>query len=760
MIGASKILTVSYGTFSCTLEGFEEPFNTMKAIAEYFRDLAADDRYFGAEPPTPDAAMLHRIAEREIQRRVEAKVNENGVILRAEDADGHFPAPQPVALPVAPSLAPEVQAVADGSHPAVESVAAKLSRLRAAQSAAPFPTPATEDFPEFAEDSDFSENQLSSDMLAALADLESEETSIARVEPSGFDPESEQHDSTFAAHDTFDADSLGGLIVTDPVCEPEMAANTAPTPQPAAPGPVDFSYDISEDFTPEDTITSSQGLDDLALLDGLGAQFAAQHAPHPAMPDPAMPDAAADLTSDLRYSDDDFAPLAQGTAFGDDALAEDIALAASQSEGVDPDTAALDNAADDALLASLGAMIDPEAESDDESVESVQQITPETTPANNLRPASESTSLDVPDDSAETSEPVAELDAAKPQRARARVIRIRRNDGAIQTPAAEPDAASPSLLSADAEAALQAELAALEAETHSRTPDDDLAAALAAIASPDDESTAQASSALTAPPAAMPEPRKQLSLDDEDAAMSRLIAQANSAMDSADTKRRQSAVAHLKAAVAATEAERMITGMDFAKDTVESAYRSDFDRAVSPRRPSIASDNGKATGGDRGTTSHERLTPLVLVSELRIDRAPVAPAMPKPAIVPVRPRRVTSSIAPEQIVAPQDEQAENMFADSQNFAEFAEALGASELSEMLEAAAVYCAEVLKRPEFSRRHLLNQMRALPEAEDISREDQLRSFGTLLRQGRITRMDSGSYALTERSPFLAEAKRIAG
>ncbi|MEY4981870.1 MAG: hypothetical protein RIR62_136, partial [Pseudomonadota bacterium] len=156
----------------------------------------------------------------------------------------------------------------------------------------------------------------------------------------------------------------------------------------------------------------------------------------------------------------------------------------------------------------------------------------------------------------------------------------------------------------------------------------------------------------------------------------------------------------------------------------------------------------------------------VLVSEQRIDRPrPVAvPAQPVPApqaAAPVMPRRLTggAGLAFAQEEEEFDEPAEAI-ADSRGFLEFADRLGAHSLGELIEASAAYLACVEGRPHFTRPQLMGLVQAAMPDGDIPREDGLRSFGTLLRTGRIEKIRRGQFALSEGSTYLAEGRRIAG
>ena len=51
-------------------------------------------------------------------------------------------------------------------------------------------------------------------------------------------------------------------------------------------------------------------------------------------------------------------------------------------------------------------------------------------------------------------------------------------------------------------------------------------------------------------------------------------------------------------------------------------------------------------------------------------------------------------------------------------------------------------------------------ALDSADSTNREDSLRSFGTLLRNGKIVKVRRGHYALSERSHLLNEARKLVG
>jgi hypothetical protein len=781
MIGASKILTVSYGTFSCTLEGFDEPFNTMKAIAEYFRDLAAEDRYFGAEPPTPDAAMLHRIAEREIQRRVEAKIQDNGVILRTGDA---------MAEPAL--LAPLVQPALADAAVSADSVAARLSKLRG--TAAPAAELTVQAYHEDQDADDLIANLTAalpptdqaesafesliataeefaapSEGAAAEADWQSDDLQQSGLSDFNLAADvaaAQQITNDDQPEDPDDQDALTAAANAGPLADFNLAADVAAAQQTT-------NDDQPEDPEDQDALTAAANAEPLGDFNLAADVAAAQQIANDDQPeDPDDQDAltaAADAESVAELERFD----AQLIADTDQTATEELALDAQ--------------AAEDAMLASLGSLIDPDDQEylDDDLDVETPDLAPEPTETE-ASFAAEMAALVAPP------APVAADEAAEEpavpgrlQRARARVIKIRRADAPA---AAEPaPLAATGLLSPEAEAALQAELAALEAElappvaaAPANIDEDDLAAELSglqpepAIARTTRPARPVRAIAVTAPQptetedAVAPEPRKRIETDGADEAVSRLMAQTNTAMDGVDIKRRQSAIAHLKAAVVATEADRQVAPAQPKADRID-PYRHDLESVVRPLRVE--------------TAQADRPQPLVLVSEQRIDRSLKAPApasaVDAPRVVaPVRPRRITSggqavALHADSLMGLQGEDLEddaefdaeatiagNLFSDAESFGDFADRLGATELPDMLEAAAVYCAQVLGRPQFSRPMVLSQLATLPEAAEFSREDGLRVFGTLMRQGRIAKIKHGQFAVTERSPLLAEALRTAG
>ena len=77
MVSSNKVLTVSYGTFSCTAQGFEDPLDVLKDATQVFRDVVKEDRSFGATPTSLDSKDL----EDWHNPPVSARRTENGVIL-------------------------------------------------------------------------------------------------------------------------------------------------------------------------------------------------------------------------------------------------------------------------------------------------------------------------------------------------------------------------------------------------------------------------------------------------------------------------------------------------------------------------------------------------------------------------------------------------------------------------------------------------------------------------------------------------------
>ncbi len=640
MIGASKILTVSYGTFSCTLEGFDDSFGTMKAIAEYFRDLAADDRYFGAEPPTPDAEMLAKIAGREIKRQVEAKIDDNGVVLRPIEQSVEVAAPVEQSAPVV-EPAPVVELA-----PVVEPI---IVEPVAKEKAAPLVVPTNE--------YDDTQDEARAGFMSPEAPTEGGTESVAA--------KLRRIRAVVAKNQIAGATASVFTEETDEVdeAEPEVAEQD------------DVTVDAEIKDTEEDTNLSAM---------------------------------MSRVTQDSSDTSD-------------------------EQDGADVKSAAYENdyeeGEDDALANNLETVTEDAVAEDDAAEEDVAETMDDT-------------------EESDAGQEMAKL--VKPTRAR--VIKVKKpviepagedgvdaSDDIIADEYSQDDtetALGQTSLSAEDEAELMAQLADVEMETPAETD--------------------------TGIDTAMRSERANRALHDEggaedEASVSRLLDETNAQLETSDSTRRRSAISHLRAAVAATVAERKVNPKKDAGTADDSdAYRTDLAEAVIPRR-------AKAKGGTR--EAHP--APLILVSEQRIDE--IDTAEPSEQAATIHPRRIVKDMTPLHEVEsgladlePSDDSdassddGANIFADSTSFADFAEKMGATELPDLLEAAAAYTAYVEGRPHFARPQIMRQVASFAGKNEFNREEGLRSFGQLLRQGKIIKIKRGQFEIADSTRFKPEAR----
>ena len=801
MVGASKILTVSYGTFSCTLEGFDEPFSTMKAIAEYFRDLAADDRYFGAEPPTPDADMLHKIAEREIHRRVEAKIKANGIVLRPEGAQDTLSGAiddspslpntsrdifvtgasdeelEARGIPARAAIATTAETTAETKVTTSPVVSSPTENSPAAPTTATSPAPGVTTHVTTVQDM-----PLAAPAANALPDAQVAETVAAKLQrirsavaearsresaASGF-TEDQHADTYFRATEPQDAGTpesdfgfeldIAGPIEQDEDALQDMTAQAPQAEQEVTPDvsveaeEVPAQVQADEDQTDEGQATEVEAdqaqteeaqaneirqrrikrraarAEAAALAEAEAARIAAE----------TVPEEAPEIETETAF--ESAPPRLRARVIKvrrqDVEAAESAAPSESAASDVTPDMGTEDptEASIKAVLAAAGTRT-PAVEASVSAPAKEPEARPATAPTADF------------DDDALFAAIGAQLSAEE--------------DALAGAPAADRLQESADLaptLSDDAEDDLAAELAALEKDWENETSERVADAAEDKVFEQDqgDELEEEASAELDAPsaaPRAQTESARALVREGNDEAdVSRLMREANTKLEGPENRRRFSAIAHLKAAVAATVADRKVRATEGKPevDTVDTteAYREDLTRAVRPRRPSAA---GVAT--PRPSAPALRAAPLMLVSEQRVVEAPLR------SVEPVRPRRISAADLTARIesLEEQDETSPASPAEASDFAEFAERLGATGLADLLEAAAAFSEGVEGRPHFSRPQIIRKVAAITGQARYDREAGLRSFGTLLREGKIAKVKRGQFAITQSSRFYKEARR---
>jgi ribonuclease E len=728
MVHNNKILTVSYGTFSCTLEGFDDSFGTMKAIAEYFRDLASDDRYFGAEPPQPDADMLARIAQREISRKVEAHENAGGIVLRARDFQAEpepDPAPEQAGVP-APVTLPATGLDAAPSPGAADEAASEARQLAAPKAIADGGEDAVADSGEDAEIPEEPEKPTLITRPEIQAEIQDESQTDVRADvaadtaPATDMPDS--HDE--AVDDDFVSRGMEPKPEVQPVADilPGATSDIVPAADSIAAklqriravvlqnDASDTAEDYSEDEHAEAFVTAT-AQDITAAMQ----EDDAESEPQTSVEDDEISLALDRLDSTLAEEGTAAVPTGDGDEPTD---APDIAKAGS-ADPVPDESDAAETSADATAGTESAAPADSETVPGADPAEAVAET------GDSLFGDLES-DMDAGDDAGDDPDMNNILGGDKPQsrprRARVVVVKREKLEAAISSGDLEEvkdDGAPQGSLSDADEDELLRELAVVEAElrgdiqAHETTPD-------AAFEDADTEEDAETAHAILSPTGEW---------DEED--MSRLMAKADQKMDDPKTSSSRETYSQMRAAVAVSQAEKSAGGT-LGQHAGDDAYREDLASVVRPRRPVAAGKRPRRPATDA------KPAPLKLVAEQRIDDG-----TGQTSRGPVRPRRV-ATVPVDDDFGPEGDATKGGFAD------YAAEVGATDLPDLLEAAAAYMSFVQGRAQFTRPQLMNKVRQV-ESSGFNREDGLRSFGQLLREGKIEKTGGGRFTASGRIGF---------
>ncbi|MEJ8559893.1 hypothetical protein QTO30_00605 [Yoonia sp. GPGPB17] len=246
----TKVLDVTYGNFSCRLEGFDDSVETMKVVVSFFHDLAGHDRFMDTEPLAPDMQTLARLTEEQSGQPVEAEGHDNKVSLRvrtevveedvadddvAEDTSDETVAEQPIAEDFVDEA--DTESVADD----LSSVAEKLQRMRAATARKVPPT--SEDYSE-----DLPEAPATNPLSQRLNELvqrttQSERDMDAAQEPAGVDEPAEDT----AEADVPELDQISGDDAIDAEDMNVFSDLNADTAEDTAQGDAVMSEDLMEE---------------------------------------------------------------------------------------------------------------------------------------------------------------------------------------------------------------------------------------------------------------------------------------------------------------------------------------------------------------------------------------------------------------------------------------------------------------------------------------------------------------------------------